>query len=394
MISVSEAKNIIRANATALSPITLPLELAAGKVLATDVFAAADIPAFAQSAMDGYALSFAGWQLHKTLQINGEVPAGSAELFLLQPGNAMRIFTGAAVPEGADTVVMQEKVQVEGNTLHIFDDQLRAGINVRPIGSEIKAGELVLAKGHRLSPAAIGLLATTGVAAVAVYPVPVMSIIVTGNELQDPGTALQYGQVYECNSYQLRAALQQLQIEDVPVFTAIDDPQTLKNVLNNALANSDVVLLTGGVSVGNYDFVPEAAAACGVTKLFHKIKQKPGKPIFVGRKENKLVFGLPGNPSSVLTCFYEYVIPAIEQLTQQKNLLPTIHVPLGKAYTKTAPLTFFLKAYYNGQTVTPLDAQESYRLRSFAMANCLLCLPEEKMEFNEGEEVEVHLLPV
>jgi molybdopterin molybdotransferase len=394
MISVSEAKNIIRANATALSPIRLPLDLAAGKVLATDVYADYDIPAFAQSAMDGYAFSYAGWQLHKTLQINGEVPAGSAERSLLQPPNAMRIFTGAAVPEGADTVVMQEKVQVEGNTLHILDDQLRQGVNVRPKGSEIEAGELVLAKGHRLTAAAVGLLATTGVASVNVYPVPVISIIVTGNELQNPGYPLQYGQVYECNSYQLRAALQQLQIFDVPHFTVKDDPQALQNELNNALDVSDVVLLTGGVSVGNYDFVPEAAEACGVTKLFHKIKQKPGKPIFVGRKANKLVFGLPGNPSSVLTCFYEYVIPAIEQLTQQKDKLTTIQVPLSKAYSKTAPLTFFLKAYYNGQTVAPLDAQESYRLRSFAMANCLLCLPEEKMEFKEGEMVEIHLLPL
>ncbi|HEX6427460.1 MAG TPA: gephyrin-like molybdotransferase Glp [Niastella sp.] len=394
MISVTEAKNMIRANAKALAPVTIPLQQAAGRVLASDVFALTDIPAFDQSAMDGYALSFAGLQLHKTLTIQGEVPAGAPELFLLEGNQAMRIFTGAAVPAGADTVVMQEKVQADNGQLYILDEQLKSGLNVRLKGSEIKAGELVLSKGQKLTPAAVGFLATTGVAEVSVYPTPVMSIIVTGNELQQPGNSLLHGQVYECNSFQLRAALQQLQIEAVPVFEAKDDPQTVKDIIQNALDNSDVVLLTGGVSVGNYDFVPEAAAACGVTTLFHKLKQRPGKPLFVGKKKDKWVFGLPGNPSSVLTCFYEYVIPALEELMQLKPVLKTIQVPLAKAYSKTAVLTFFLKGYYDGQTVVPLDAQESYRLRSFAMANCLVCLPEEKMDYQEGEEVEIHLLPM
>jgi molybdopterin molybdotransferase len=393
MISVTEAKNMIRANATALTPVTIPLQQAAGRVLAADVFAVTDIPAFNQSAMDGYALSFAGFELHKTLTIHGEVPAGDPELSLLQPNEAMRIFTGAPTPSGADTVVMQEKVRVNNDQLYILDDQLKAGTNVRLKGSEIKAGELVLPKGQKLTPAAVGFLATTGVAEVTVYPTPVMSIIVTGNELQQPGKTLLHGQVYECNSFQLRAALQALQIGEVPVFEAKDDPQVVKDTLQNALENSDVVLLTGGVSVGNYDFVPEAAAACGVTTLFHKLKQRPGKPLFVGRKGNKWVFGLPGNPSSVLTCFYEYVITALEQLMQIPTVLKTVQVPLSKPYSKNAVLTFFLKGYYDGQTVAPLDSQESYRLRSFAIANCLVCLPEEKMEFSQGDLVEVHLLP-
>lgn len=383
---------MIRANATALTPVTIPLQQAVGRVLATDVVAFTDIPAFEQSAMDGYALSFAGYELHKTLAIQGEVPAGAPELSVLQGNQAMRIFTGAPVPAGADTVVMQEKVEVKNGQLFILDEQLKPGLNVRRIGSEIKAGELMLAKGDKLTPAAVGFLATTGVSEVLVYPTPVMSIIVTGNELQQPGKALSHGQVYECNSFQLRAALKLLQIEEVPMFEAKDDPQVVKDTLKYALENSDVVLLTGGVSVGNYDFVPEAAAACGVVTLFHKLKQRPGKPLFVGTKGKKWVFGLPGNPSSVLTCFYEYVIPALEQLMQLKPVVPAIKVPLSKAYTKTAPLTFFLKGYYDGQTVAPLDSQESYRLRSFAMANCLVVLPEEKMEYNVGEQVEVHLI--
>lgn len=383
---------MIRANATALTPVTIPLQQAVGRVLAADVTAFTDIPAFEQSAMDGYALSFAGYELHNTLTVQGEVPAGAPESSVLQANQAIRIFTGAPVPAGADTVVMQEKVEVKNGQLHIVDDQLKPGLNVRLIGSEIKAGELMLAKGDKLTPAAVGFLATTGVSEVLVYPTPVMSIIVTGNELQQPGKALLHGQVYECNSFQLRAALKLLQIEEVPVFEAKDDLQVVKDTLKYALDNSDVVLLTGGVSVGNYDFVPEAAAACGVVTLFHKLKQRPGKPLFVGTKGKKWVFGLPGNPSSVLTCFYEYVIPALEQLMQLKPVVPGIKVPLSKAYSKTAALTFFLKGYYDGQTVAPLDSQESYRLRSFAMANCLVVLPEEKMEYAVGEEVEIHMI--
>jgi molybdopterin molybdotransferase len=152
---------MIRANARALTPVTIPLQQAVGRVLAADVFAQTDIPAFDQSAMDGYALSFAGFQLHKALTIHGEVPAGAPEQFLLQGNQAMRIFTGAPVPAGADTVVMQEKVQVKDGKLIIQDEQLKAGLNVRPKGSEIKAGELALKKSQQLTPAAIGFLATT-----------------------------------------------------------------------------------------------------------------------------------------------------------------------------------------------------------------------------------------
>jgi molybdenum cofactor synthesis domain len=392
MISVQEAKHIIRTHAVALPPVLMPLQQAAGKVLAGDVYSATDIPAYNQSAMDGYALSYEGWQRHHSLSVQGEMPAGSAEQFIMQHHQAVRIFTGAAVPAGADTVVMQEKIALNNGRLQILDEKLQPGHNVRPKGSEIKAGELALPKGALLTPAAIGFLATTGVAEVMVYPSPVVSIIVTGNELQPPGEPLAYGQVYECNSYALRAVLNQLGIDDIRLYKVRDEAEAVQEVLSQALLVSNMVILTGGVSVGHYDFVPEAAATCGVTKLFHKIKQRPGKPLFVGMKENKMVFGLPGNPSSVLTCFYEYVIPALEQVTQRNHLLKVVQAPIGKDYNKTAPLTFFLKGHYDGQQATPLEAQESYRLRSFAVANCLLCLPEHKMDFKKGDMVEVHLL--
>lgn len=393
MISVTEAKKLISENTFSLEPVSLLLKDAAGLILAQDVYARTDIPAFPQSSMDGYAFSFAGWKQFKHLKITGEVAAGSNEAFELEPENAVRIFTGAAVPNGADTVIMQEKVQVENGELKIEDESLEEGNSVRPKGSEIKAGALALEKENILSPAAIGFLAGLGITEVKAYPNPSISIIITGNELQQPGKPLQHGQVYESNSFALEAVLQQLHIPYVQVYYATDKLEAVIATLEKALQQSDVVLLTGGVSVGDYDLVLQSATQCGVGKLFHKIKQRPGKPLYFGRKHYKLVFGLPGNPSSVLTCFYQYVIPALEKLSKRKIDLQTIKAPLAKAFQKNTGLTHFLKGFYNGKIAAPLDAQESYRLSSFAKANCLIQIDEDITSLKEGDLVDVYLLP-
>ena len=393
MISVQEAKKIISENVTALTPRLLSLEQSAGLTLADDVHALMDIPAFPQSSMDGYAFSFSDWQKHRKLKIVAEVAAGNNEIFTLAPGNAVRIFTGAAVPSGADTVVMQEKIQTSNGELIIEDEGIQIGNSVRPKGSEIKAGALALEKGSVLSPAAIGFLAGIGIAEVNVYPNPSISIIITGNELQQPGKPLQHGQVYESNSFALKAVLNQLHINVVEIFYAADKPEIVTATLEKALQQSDVVLLTGGISVGDYDFVLQAATECGIEKLFHKIKQRPGKPLYFGEKNNKLVFGLPGNPSSVLTCFYQYVIPALERLSNKKPVLEIVLAPLSKSFKKTAMLTHFLKGIFDGKTFTPLNAQESYRLSSFATANCLIQIDEPITVCKEGELVTGYLLP-
>jgi molybdopterin molybdotransferase len=393
MISVQEAKKIISKNISSLEPVLLPLSHAARLILAEDIYATTDIPAFPQSSMDGYAFSFEGWKKHKRLKIAGEVAAGSNETFTLTPANAVRIFTGAAVPAGADTVVMQEKIQVENGELKIEDETIQQGNSVRLKGSEIKGGELALGKESVLSPAAIGFLAGIGMAEVKVYPNPSITIIITGNELQQPGETLLHGQVYESNSFALKAVLQQLHINDIKILYATDKPEVVAGTLKKALEQVDVVLLTGGISVGDYDFVWQAATECGVEKLFHKIRQRPGKPLYFGKKENKLVFGLPGNPSSVLTCFYQYVIPALEKLSKRKIGLQTLQVPLERSFKKVAGLTHFLKGLYDGKTAVPLDAQESFRLSSFAKANCLIQVDEDTTSLKEGELVDVYLLP-
>lgn len=393
MISVIEAKKIIAENVKALSPVSLPLQQAAGLTLAEDVYSSMDIPAFPQASMDGYAFSFADWQKKKKLEIAGEVAAGNNEIFTLAQGNAVRIFTGAAVPPGADTVVMQEKIKAFNGELIIEDENLQVGNSIRPKGSEIKEGALALEKETVLSPAAIGFLAGIGISEVNVYPDPSISIIITGDELQKPGKPLQHGQVYESNSFALKAVLKQLYFNDVEVYYATDKPEIVTSTLDKALLKSDVVLLTGGISVGDYDFVLQAANECGVEKLFHKVKQRPGKPLYFGKKVNKLVFGLPGNPSSVLTCFYQYVVPAVQKMNKRRNQLSVVKAPLSTSFQKVAGLTHFLKGLYDGKTVAPLDAQESYRLSSFARANCLIQVNEHVTECRPGDLVDVHLLP-
>jgi molybdopterin molybdotransferase len=288
---------------------------------------------------------------------------------------------------------MQEKVDVHDGKLTIKDNNLVSGQNVRIQGSEAKKGEIAMEKGHLLNPSAIGFLAGLGIHELMVYPAPTISIILTGNELQQPGLALNYGQVYESNSYALNAAIREAGILNVDVFSAEDDLKILIEVLAIALQNSNLVLLTGGVSVGDYDFVIRAAEANGVEQVFHKIKQKPGKPIYFGKKGEKYVFGLPGNPASVLTCFYEYVYPAIGLLGNRQKEMIKMNAVLESDIKKPAGMTHFLKAYYNGKTVKELKAQESFRLSSFAKSNCLIELKAEQSEFKAGEEVEIHLLP-
>ena len=393
MLSVQEALALITAHTTLQPPVCTPLEKALGRVLSADVYAPVSIPAYEQSAMDGYAFNYAGWQ-QRGLPVVGEMAAGATAPITIAAGEAARIFTGAPLPVGADTVVMQEKIRVEDNQLIILDEEIQAGANVRPVGSEIPSGKGALARGALLTPAAIGFLAGIGIAEVEVYTAPFITIILTGNELQAPGTPLQYGQVYESNSFTLRTALQQMQILGVSVMEVEDDFGKLQQTIADALAVSDLVLLTGGVSVGNYDYVAKALAANEVTPVFHKLKQKPGKPLYFGKKDKQLIFGLPGNPSSVLTCFYEYVYPCLRQMMGYvQTELTVVRLPLLNGYTKKPGLTHFLKGYFDNEGVKVLQAQESYRMQSYAVCNCLIVLPEAETDFVKGQEVDVHLLP-
>lgn len=390
MISVTEARKLIAENCNREKTESRLLSKSQGYVLAKPVFSPVDTPPFHQSAMDGYAFSFENWDGKSDLEIAGEIQAGSKEVIEIKPLQAARIFTGAALPSATDTVVMQEHVTKNGNQVHINNAQLPKGSNVRSCGSQTKKGELALDKGQLLTPPAISFLAGIGIEKVTVFSQPSISIIVTGKELIQPGNEITEGKIYESNSFGLTAGLSTLDITPVSVEIVDDVEEEIVNAITRQL-NSDILILTGGVSVGDYDLVPKTLEKCGVKNIFHKIKQKPGKPFYFGKRNESLVFGLPGNPASALTCFYEYIIPAISGFTKKQHQ-KRIKMPLTIEYKKKAGLTYFLKGKTNDKEVTILNSQESYMMNSFALADCLIELEEEKEQFMENEMVNVLMI--
>ncbi len=394
MISVAEAKGMIAENVVPLDAVEVGLLEGLGCCLADDVYSPVDMPGFAQSAMDGYAFSWQGYQAYGVLEIVGEVAAGAAEAGPRPaPYQAVRIFTGAPVPEGFDTVLMQEKASVLGGSLTVLDPDLTCGRNVRTVGSEITKGAIAMTKGTILTPAGIGFLASLGLERVKVLGFPRVTLIVTGDELQRPGSPLGFGQVYESNSQLIQAAFLQLRFPQPKIMYAKDNLLGLTESIRKALLDSDMVLLTGGVSVGDYDFVVPAAEAAGTTSVFHKIKQKPGKPIYFGHANDRqtAVFGLPGNPASVLTCFYQYILLALEKFTDRPVSPKEKMAVLMDGYKKNPGLTHFLKGVYSQGSVRMLGAQESFRLSSFSSANCLIEIPEDAAEITSESAVKVHL---
>ena len=390
LVSVAQARALIAASVSRVHPAVQEVSHALGLALAVDIFSPLDLPAFDQSSMDGYAIYVE--DIKKPLLVQGVIAAGHALPETLQRNHAMRIFTGAPLPAGSDTIVMQEKVIVDESGIQITDPQIEKGTHVRKRGSELKKDELVIKKGTVISAPVAGLIASLGISSVKVYPRLSVSILATGNELQMPGQPLQPGQVYESNVVFLQAALKPFVENSATILYVEDNLEILERVLSLNINNYQLIIITGGVSVGDYDFVRKAADQTGVHCKFHRVKQKPGKPLYFGTKENKIIFGLPGNPASVVSCFYEYVLPAVRFMLHLPQEEPVTAI-LKNDYKKVKGLTQFLKAYIEEGEVEILEAQESYRLRSFASANCLVSLDEHRLDYEKGETVSVRMLP-
>ena len=385
MISVSEAIQIIESVKTSLSKGKTDIDLSLNKVLAENIISPINMPPFKQSAMDGYAIKLTDSNTYKLVE---ESKAGDGKNIQLEEGQAARIFTGALVPDNADTVVIQEHVKRSNGTIVINKLPIRFS-NVRPTGEQVKKGEIVLKKGQLLNAAAIGFLAGIGINKVFVYKTPKVTIIVTGNELQEPGKDLEVGKIYESNSIMLSSALKTIGITDITTLKTKDTFDATRSVIAKALLHSDVVLVSGGISVGDYDFVQEALKENGVEELFYKVNQKPGKPLWFGRKNDQFVFGLPGNPASALSCFYIYVTPLLKKISGAKD----IHLQRVKAnsisdYKNTTGKTLFLKGMLYNNIVEILHGQQSSMLHSFAKSNALVRIPNEVELVNKNDEVE------
>lgn len=390
MISVQEARQLIKKHVQMMKPRVLPLESALGCRLANDVLAPINLPSFLQASMDGYAFMLESWN-GQAMKISQVIPAGQTDQVQILAGEAARIFTGAPMPEGTNTLVKQENVVVENGEILIKQEVVLPYENVRKIGSEITKGKLGLVKGYLLNAPAIGFLASMGIEQVEVYPKPKVHILLTGNELVKPGEPFSFGQIYESNGAMLRAALHEVGITDIQEFLVKDSLSAHESVLAKSLEEADIVLISGGISVGDYDYTAAAAEACGVEKVFHKVKQKPGKPLYFGLKNHKPVFGLPGNPSSVLSCYYNYVCAAVEYMSGIPAKPMVSLVRLADSYQKPEDMTHFIKGKIAGESASILQGQESYKLHSFAWANCLIELEAGKSIFERNEWVKAYL---
>ncbi len=399
MKNIAEALRVMMAGLGPLGEEEVALTEAAGRHLATDITAAFDSPAFDNSAMDGYAVrahevAGASKDTPIKLHVRGESRAGGAPPAPLRAGTVCRIFTGAAMPDGADAVVIQEDTERDQDEVRIFEAS-PPGQHVRNRGSDLAAGDPMLRRGDRLWPGEIGLLASQNLARVPVYRRPRVALVSTGDELRPVGATLEPGTIVNSNSYVLKEMLSQLGVIPVCLPIAPDEPRAIRASLEHAL-KSDVVITTGGVSVGTYDYMHQAFRDLGVELDLWKVRIKPGKPIAYGRYEGKPVFGLPGNPMSAMITFEILVAPCLRKI-------------LGDPKPHPQPVRARLKADYRRRpgrveiaraTVT-LEGEElwvglhrhqgSGSLSSFVGVNALAILPADRSELSAGELVQTIL---
>lgn len=389
MISTSEAFSILENLNHSKRIVELSLLEARNHVLAETLYSPINMPPFRQATMDGFAIS-----LHDSLhyEIIGEVKAGDFYDKELKSGQAVKIFTGAAVPNFAQAVIQIEKVTVTDSVLSIHE-RMKPETNVRQLGAQIMKDDVALEEGTFLNPAAIGFLTGLGFMKVKVYQRPSIGIVVTGNELISAGENLPSGKVYESNAIMLQTALFDANFDKISLYKVNDDFENTKSILEKAINENDVVLVSGGISVGDYDFVGKALESLKVEKLFYKVNQKPGKPLLVGKQNDKIIFALPGNPAASLTCFYVYVLPTLQKRSGVNYKYGSqLMKSLADDFTVDNPRSQFLKAFISDDEVTILSHQDSGMLNSFALANALVYVPDGNYQLLRGDKVSVYFI--
>lgn len=402
MISFEQAQHLIERNIPCSRKKTVRIQNALGFVLAEDIRAPIDLPVGDNSAMDGFVLRSGETQRVQngkpvSFRICGDIRAGDRRKIMLKRQETYRIMTGAFIPQGADAVIPKEEATVRDNCL-VLNRLLPSGNHVRYKGEEVRKGSIVLRKGFLIHPATIGILAMLGIDKVKVMDKPKVSLIATGDELVKPGIPLVPGQIYDSNSWMMQAALEHMGIHSLKVSWVKDNPKSLRRAVVMALKRNDVLILMGGVSVGKYDFVKDILKEAGARTIFWKVNQKPGKPLYFGKRGETLIFGLPGNPASVFTCFYEYVFPTLRRMSGFRR--PYLHREVMKIGTEIKPdrkKILFLKARTaldgKEKTVMPLERQGSHMISSLQDADCLILTPPSPGIVKKGQKVQVDLLP-
>jgi molybdopterin molybdotransferase len=388
LLTIDEALALVLERVQPLESVGVALENAAGRVLAEDARSAVDLPPFPASAMDGFALRAA--DTPGSLPIVARIAAGRPAPRPLEPGEAMAIATGGVVPAGADTVVPIEDVSETAETVSV-PAPVRNGENVRNRAGDLRAGDTVVAAGTRLGPAHVGALAAAGVSAVRCHRAPRVVVVVTGTELAAPGEPLAEGEIYDANGFILAAQVRSAGADVERLPPVKDDPEATRAAIERGLA-ADVLVTTGGVSVGVYDLVRAAEADLGVEEVFWRVAVRPGKPIAFGVRGRTLVFGLPGNPVSTLVGFELFVRPALGALQGLGDATPAFRPGrLGRAVRRAGARDSLLRArsrVEGGEVwLDPLSGQESHMIAQAATADALVLVPRGDGEFEAGSPV-------
>lgn len=389
LLSIAEAQQLVLERTEPLPAENVPLEGAARRVLAEPARAEIDLPPFPSSAMDGYAVR--ADETPGRLRIEARIAAGNPATAALESGQAMGIATGGVVPDGADAVIPIEYVVEHGNEIEI-DSAVERGDNVRPRGGDIRAGEVVVEAGSVLTPARLGALAAAGIQQVRCARRPRAAVLPTGTELRRPGEPLAAGEIYEANGLILSAQLEAAG-GVVELMPAVGDDETAhRGALERAL-DADVVVTSGGVSVGPHDLVRRVEAELGVEEVFWRVSVKPGKPIAFGVRERTLVFGLPGNPVSALVGFVLFVEPAIRALQGVPDPLPRFERGRLVAARRRNPerdelVRARLRRSQDGPLLEPLTGQESHMIARSAAADALVFVPRGEGELGDGASVD------
>ena len=399
LLTVDEARARILEAVNMISDThTAALRDALGRVLATDVVSPIDVPSHTNSAMDGYAVRAVDLPADgtRTFPVLGTSWAGRPYIGPIGPGEAVRIMTGGVMPEGMDSVVMQEQVEIDAdNNSVLIGTGHSAGQNVRAAGEDVEAGQTVLSAGRRLTAADIGVLASLGLGKVSIYRKLRVAFFSTGDELRAVGEPLSPGEIYDSNRYTLYGMLKKLDVEIIDMGVVRDQRELIEQAFTDAAASADAIITSGGVSVGESDFVKETLEKLG-DMSFWKIAMKPGRPVTFGHINEAVFFGLPGNPVSVMVTFFQFVRPALLKMTGDSGTLDafTLHARTTTALRKHPGRYEFQRGVLQqtapGEfSVRSAGAQGSGILRSMSEANCFILLDPDRTRVEVGEVVEV-----
>jgi molybdopterin molybdotransferase len=400
MIDYLEALREVVARAKPLAAESISLADALGRTLARDVRAGEPIPPFSKATMDGYAVRAADTRAAGDtgvveLEVVEDLPAGRVCRKAIGPGQAVRIMTGAPLPVGADAVVMVEDTDKAGGRVRILRPASQ-GDDIGEAGEDVQKGALVLEKGDLVGPAEVGMLAALGHASVRASRRPEVAVIATGDEIVEPGRKPRPGQIRNSNGHALRAMALQAGAKTDYLGIARDQDSSLKLKIRKA-RKADILVLSGGVSVGDHDLVKEELSGSGVRPVFWRVRIKPGKPVFFGVRGRQLVFGLPGNPTSAMVTFHLFVRPAIDRLLGRKTLGPRAgKAVLEKAIALKPGRTQFLRAVLAGNgpalRVEPFPDQKSGVLKSMVRSRALIVVPADVSRIEAGDIVEILFL--